>query len=302
MTETAAAPDNRAASPPAEQVPAGFSRRQVRVDEVGIEYVIGGSGPTLVLLHGYPQTWYEWRHLMPTLARHYTVIAPSLRGAGRSDAPPTGYDKKTLAADIHGLLVQIGYDKNIRIVGHDIGLMVAYSYAAAHSQDVVKLVLSEAFIPDPSLYTFPALTADGPGGWHFGFFLLSNGFPEQLLAGKEAVWVDRFIDSMEVVKGAITADDVAVYAEYLCDPARLRATLAWFRTFPQDIADNAVYGNTKIEMPVLAIGAAGSLGDFVATNAREYASDVTGVVVPDAGHWIYEEHPTELTQMLLDFL
>jgi pimeloyl-ACP methyl ester carboxylesterase len=297
-----AGPTRQAPASAAGQIPAGFSQRQATVGAVGIEYVIGGNGPTLVLLHGYPQSWYEWRHILPALAEHYTVIAPSLRGAGRSDAPPTGYDKKTLAADIHGLLVQIGYDKNIRLVGHDIGLMVAYSYAAAHPEDVVKLVLSEAFIPDPSIYTFPALSADGPGPWHFGFFLLTNGFPEQLIAGNEDLWVDRFIDSIAVVKGAVTADDVAVYADYLRDPAHLRATLAWFRAWPQDMIDNAVYQNTKLAMPVLAVGAAGSLGDFVAANARQYASDVTGVVVPDTGHWIYEERPSELTQMLRDFL
>jgi pimeloyl-ACP methyl ester carboxylesterase len=269
---------------------------------VGIDYVIGGRGPTLVLLHGYPQSWYEWRHILPALAEHYTVIAPSLRGAGHSDAPPAGYDKKTLAGDIHGLLAQIGHDKDIRLVGHDIGLMVAYSYAAAHPQDVIKLVLSEAFIPDTSIYTFPSLTADGPGPWHFGFFLLTNGFPEQLIAGNETLWVDKFIDSIEVVKGAVTPDEVAVFAEYLRDPAHLQATLAWFRTWPQDMVDNAEYQKTKLTMPVLAIGAQGSLGDFVADNARDYASDVTGVVVPNSGHWIYEEHPAELTQMLLNFL
>ena len=286
----------------AEHIPAGFTWQQAAIDGVGIEYVIGGNGPTLVLLHGYPQSWYEWRHVLPALAEDYTVIAPSLRGAGRSDAPPSGYDKKTLADDIHGLLVHIGHDKDIRLVGHDIGLMVAYSYAAAHREDVVKLVLSEAFIPDPSIYTFPALTADGPGPWHFGFFLLTNGFAEQLIAGNETAWVDRFIDSIEVVKGAVTADDVAVYADYLRDPAHLRATLAWFRTWPQDMADNAVYHKTKLAMPVLAVGAAGSLGDFVPANASEYASNVTGVVVPACGHWVYEERPDELTRMLRDFL
>jgi pimeloyl-ACP methyl ester carboxylesterase len=177
--------------------PSGFTQQKVTVGSIGIDYVIGGQGPTLVLLHGYPQSWYEWRHVLPALAEHYTVIAPSLRGAGLSDAPPTGYDKKTLAADIHGLLVEIGHDKSIRLVGHDIGLMVAYAYAAAHPSDVVKLVLSEAFIPDQSIYTLPALSAAGPGPWHFGFFLLSNGFAEQLIAGKETVWVDRFIDHLE---------------------------------------------------------------------------------------------------------
>lgn len=144
------------------------------VDGVGIDYVIGG-GPTLVLLHGYLQTWYEWRHILPTLGEDDTVIAPSLRGAGGSDAPPSGYDKKTLAGDIHGLLVQIDHDEDIRVVGHDIGTMIAYAYATAHPDDVRKLVLSEAPIPDPTIYTFPSLTPQGPGAWHFGFFNLMNG-------------------------------------------------------------------------------------------------------------------------------
>lgn len=284
------------------ELPAGFTTDILSVDGVAIEYVLGGSGPTLVLLHGYPQSWYEWRHVLPALAERYTVIAPSLRGAGRSDAPPTGYDKKTLAADIHGLLTQIGHDKDIYLVGHDIGLMVAFAYAAAHPDDVVKLVLSEAFVPDPAIYTFPALSADGPGPWHFGFFLLDNGFPEQIIAGNEVVWVDRFIDAIEVVKGAVTADDIEVYAEYLRQPGHLKATLEWFRAWPQDMADNAQFKSAKLTMPVLAIGADGSLGDFVATNAREYAADVTGVVIENSGHWIYEEHPEQLTEILLNFL
>jgi pimeloyl-ACP methyl ester carboxylesterase len=276
VTPTGPAPRSSA------QPPGGFTQQKVVVGSVGIDYVIGGHGPTLVLLHGYPQSWFEWRHVLPALAEHYTVIAPSLRGAGHSDAPPTGYDKKTLAADIHELLVQLGHDKDIRIVGHDIGLMVAYSYAAAHPQDVVKLVLSEAFIPDPSIYTFSSLTEDGPGPWHFGFFLLTNGFPEQLIAGNETVWVDKFIDSLEVVKRAVTPDEVEVYAGYLREPGHLKATLEWFRTWPQDMVDNAEYQKTKLAMPVLAIGAEGSLGDFVATNARGYASDVADVVIPNS--------------------
>jgi pimeloyl-ACP methyl ester carboxylesterase len=284
------------------EIPAGFAADKVQVGSVGIDYVIGGDGPTLALLHGYPQSWYEWRHVLPALAEHYTVIAPSLRGAGRSDAPPTGYDKRTMATDIHGLLTQIGHAKDIRLVGHDIGLMVAFAYAAAYPEDVVKLVLSEAFVPDPAIYTFPALSADGPGPWHFGFFLLDNGFAEQVITGNEEVWVDRFIDAIEAVKGAVTPTDIAVYAEYLRQPGHLRATLEWFRSWPGDMVDNAPYKAAKLTMPILAIGADGSMGDFVATNAREYAADVTGIVVENSGHWIYEEYPEKLTQILLDFL
>ncbi|MGB3483452.1 MAG: alpha/beta hydrolase [Mycobacterium sp.] len=287
---------------PGDRVPAGFARHRQSVGGVGIDYVIGGSGPTLVLLHGYPQTWYEWRHLLPTFAEHYTVIAPSLRGAGASDAPAAGYDKSTLAGDIHGLLVTLGRDKDIRLVGHDIGTMVAYFYAAAHPDDVLKLVLSEAPIPDPTIYTFPALSAQGPGAWHFGFFNLMNGFPEELIAGKESVWVTKFIDALEVVKGSVTPDDIAVYAGYLEDPAHLRAGLGWFRALPQDMRDAAEAQRTLLAMPVLAIGADGSLGEFVPEQVKKYASDVTGKVIANSGHWIYEEHPDETVQILLDFL
>ncbi|GAB3877906.1 hypothetical protein GCM10027612_01400 [Microbispora bryophytorum subsp. camponoti] len=184
-----------------EQMPAGFSEHKVQAGSVGINYVIGGHGPTLVLIHGYPQTWYEWRHIMPALAEHYTVIAPDLPGAGRSDAPAAGYDKKTMAAELHALLVRLGRDKDLRIVGHDIGTMVAYSYAAAHPADVRKLVLSEAPIPDPGIYSYPSLTADGPGPWHFGFFALANGLPEDLVSGRETLWTGKFIEDLEVKRG-----------------------------------------------------------------------------------------------------
>ncbi len=187
-------------------------------------------------------------------------------------------------------------------MGHDSGLMVAFAYAAAQPVDVVRLVLSEAFVPDPAIYTFPALSADGPGPWHFGFFLLDNGFPEQIIAGNEEAWVDRFIDAIEGVKGAVTQEDIAVYAEYLRQPGHLKATLEWFRAWPADMVDTAPYKTAKLTMPVLAIGADGSMGDFVAANAREYAADVTGVVVENSGHWIYEEYPEKLTKILLDFL
>ena len=285
-----------------EQMPRGFSEHKTMVGSIGIDYVIGGHGPTLVLLHGYPQTWYEWKDILPALAQHYTVIAPDLPDAGRSDAPATGYDKKDLAADIHGLLAKIGYDHDIRLVGHDIGTMVAYSYAAAYPRDVTKLVLSEAPIPDASIYSFPALTASGPGAWHFGFFALTNGLPEELISGRESLWVSKFIDDLEVVKGAVTPNDIAVFASYLKDPAHLEASLQWFRTLPQDMANDAVYQKTKLTMPVLAIGASGSLGSFVPDQVREYATDVTGIVVPDSGHWLYEEHPAEMTRILLNFL
>lgn len=285
-----------------QRVPAGFTEQRAEVGGVHINYVRGGHGPTLVLLHGYPQTWYEWRDLLPELSKHYTVIAPDLRGAGKSDAPAGGYDKKTMAGDINGLLRQLGLDSDIRLVGHDIGTMVAYAYAAAHSRQVHQLVLSEAPIPDKALYEYPSLTAQGPGAWHFGFFDLKNGLPEKLIDGKEEIWVDGFVDSLEVQKDGVGPAQVKEFAKYLRDDAHLRANHEWFRAFPTDMADNLVYKKTKLPMPVLAIGASSSLKDQVELQVRSYARHVTGAVIADSGHWIYEEHTAEMTRRLLDFL
>ncbi|AGZ40678.1 alpha/beta fold hydrolase [Actinoplanes friuliensis] len=285
-----------------ERLPAGFTEQKVRVGSVGINYVRGGHGPVLVLVHGYPETWYEWHEIMPALARHYTVIAPDLRGAGKSDAPAGGYDKKTMAADIHGLLVRLGLNSDIRIVGHDIGTMVAYAYAAAHPGEVRKLVLSEAPIPDQDIYSFPALSAAGPGPWQFGFFLLRNGMPEQTVDGREEQWVHNFTDHLEVVKDGVGPDDEKVFARYLEDDAHLRASFEWFRAFPTDIADNKIYRKTKLPMPVLAFGADHSLQRFSETQVPKYATNSTFAEIKNSGHWIYEEHPEEMTQRLLSFL
>lgn len=301
----AASPTNGASTavhPDTGRVPAGYTERKVYVNGIRINYVRGGHGPTLVLLHGFPETWYTWRKVLPALATHYTVIAPDLPGSGQSDAPASGYDKKTLAADIHGLLAALGLSHHIRLIGHDIGTMVAYAYAAAHPTDVDKLVLSEAPIPDSSIYTFASLTADGPGAWNFGYFSLTNGLPERLIEGREALWVQLFTDSLEVQKNGIGPAEVNEFSRYLRDPAHLRASFEYFRTFPQDIADNANNIKTKLTMPVLAIGASGSLRDFVPTQVAQYATNVTGAVIPASGHWIYEEQPTEITHRLLQFL
>jgi pimeloyl-ACP methyl ester carboxylesterase len=284
------------------RVPEGFAEQRTRVGDVTINYVRGGRGPTLVLLHGYPQSWYMWRRVLPELARSFEVVAPDLRGFGDSDAPAGGYDKKTLATDVHGLLTGLGLDRDIRLVGHDVGTMVGYAYAAAHPDRVSRLVLSEAPIPDESIYTLPALTAAGPAVWNFGFFSVTNGLPEQLVAGREALWVDRFADSIMVNKGSIGPADVEEYARHLRDEAHLRASFEYFRAFGQDVADNAGYRATKLTMPVLAIGAQASLGDQVAAQVRQYATTVTGEVVQGCGHWLFEERPEELLALLLGFL
>ena len=268
-----------------------------------VEYVRDGKGPTLVLLHGYPQTWYEYRAVLPELAEHFTVLAPALRGAGGSSAPSDGYDKKTMAQDLRALLAGLDLNEPINLVGHDIGTMVAYAYAAQYPDGVAKLVLSEAPIPDASIYRFPSLTPAGPGFWNFGYFNLTNGLPEAMIQGRERVWVEMFMASLAVHRERATdTDAVEQYARHLADPAHLRASFEWFRTLNQDVADNRGFAERPLGMPVLAIGASNSLGQSVPDQVGRYATDVRGEVVENSGHWIFEERPEEMSRLLLTFL
>lgn len=267
-----------------------------------MHYVTGGHGPTLVLLHGYPQTSHEWYGVMPELARHYTVIAPDLRGAGQSSAPADGYDKATMAEDVRGLLVTLGKQDDVRMVGHDIGTMVAFAYADAYRSSVSQLVLTEAPQPDDSVYTFPSLTPDGPGFWNFGFFNLQNGLPEDTIDGHEEEWVAGFIDWLAVNKDAFTRQDTDVYARALHSDAHLRASFEWFRAFNSDGVNVKKVATDPLPMPVLAMGAEFSLGAAVGDQMDTYATDVESVVIEDSGHWIWEERPDQSVRVLLDFL
>lgn len=281
--------------------PEGFREQQTSVNGVTINYVRGGEGPTVVLLHGYPQTWYAWREVMPELARQYTVVAPDMRGAGGSDAPPGGYDKKTLAGDVHGLLAQLGLDQSVRVVGHDIGAMVGYAYAAQQPDSVERLVFCEAVIPDEGIYRMPVLTPEGPGHWNFGLFQVPD-FPESLVKGRELGWVRGYMLPQARRPGAIDEQSLEEYARCLADDDHLTASFGPFRALVDDMADMAVYAKNRIPMPVLAIGASDSLGDSVGAQFARYAENVRIVVIDDAGHYLFDEQPEELTRHVLAFL
>jgi pimeloyl-ACP methyl ester carboxylesterase len=283
-------------------LPEGFAQEAARVGEISVNYVRGGSGEPLVLLHGYPQNWYMWRHVLPAFADRYTVIAPDLRGAGASSAPERGYDKRSMAADVHGLLGQLGLDRGIRLVGHDIGTMVGYAYAAAYPATVTRLVLTEAPIPDETIYQLPALTPRGPGAWNFGLFNVADGFAEQFVTGREELWVQRFMAAQAVRLERIEPEAVREYARPLRDPDHLRASFEYFRALAADVAHNAERGRDPLPMPVLALGAAGSLAQAVPDQVARYAADVRGDVVAGSGHWLFEERPDELSRRVLDFL
>ena len=283
------------------RVPPDFTETTALANDITINYVRGGAGPTLVLLHGYPQTWYMWRKVLPALAEHFTVIAPDLRGAGGSDAPADGYGKPVLAEDVHQLLVSLDLANEVSVVGHDIGTMVAYAYAAAHRDSTSRLGLIDSPLADESLYEFPSLTPQGPGFWNFGFFTLLNGLPERMVAGREDAWVDGFVDWLEVVKGGVDEQAIAEYAAQLRQPGHTRASFEYFRAIHADVADTAHHRKTPLSIPVLAIGAEGTLGQMVHDQVVRYATDVTGHIAP-TGHWVAEEDPAYLTERLLTFL
>jgi pimeloyl-ACP methyl ester carboxylesterase len=267
---------------------------------VRIHYVIGGEGSPVVLLHGFPQHWREWRLVMPTLAEAgYTVVAPDLRGFGESDKPLDGYDVVTVAEDIRQLLRQLGLE-SVRLVGHDVGASVAYACAAAHPAEVQGLALIEAFPAglEPRLGAVPMLK-DKPT-WHLGF-LSTPDLPETLLANRERALLAFFFREGAYDQTAFSDEDIQAYVRPFAASGGTRAALAHIRAIPQSASQNRGLSQRKLPMPVLAIGAAPSFGASMAEAARQFAENVTGVVVERSGHWIPEERPVWLGRQLITF-
>jgi pimeloyl-ACP methyl ester carboxylesterase len=249
-----------------------FSHHTASVNGIQIHYVIGGQGDPVVLLHGWPQTWYEWHHVMPALAKNYTVIAPDLRGLGDSSKPPTGYDGDTTAEDIYQLVSQLGLGQKIYLVGHDVGVHTAYSYAAAHPNNVSKLVILD--VPVAGFYP--------PGFedccWWFSFHQTPD-IPEALTAGKEREYLSWFY-SFAYNPEAITEADIDRYVSDYSAPGGMRAGFEYYRAFPINEEQNKELANVKLQMPVLALGGEYSFGTAVLTSMKTLATDVRGGVVP----------------------
>jgi pimeloyl-ACP methyl ester carboxylesterase len=276
-----------------------FSHHMAAVNGIQIHYVIGGHGDPVVLLHGWPETWYAWHHVMPALAKNHTVVVPDLRGLGDSSKPSTGYDGKTVAEDMHQLVTQLGF-KSIFLVGHDIGTQVAYSYAAAHPAEVKKLVVMELTIPG-----FPP-PGRMPIWW--GIFHQVPDVPEALVQGKEMMYLSWFFRGLTYNPSAITQADVDEYVSHYSSPGGLRAGFEYYRAFPQDAIQNQNYSKTKLTMPVLALGGAfiPVLGGNITMPSIIYgmkilAQNVQGVTVPNSGHFIPEEQPKFVINQLFKF-
>src|SRR5467141_3220922 len=273
-----------------------FVSRTAEIDGVKLHYTTGGHGPALILLHGYAETSRMWTPILPLLGEKFTVIAPDLPGIGDSDSPANGLDMKTAAIRIHALAKSLGVQK-ARVVGHDIGLMVAYAYAAQFPAEVEKLVEMDAFLTGVAGWED---VYNNPGIWHFRF----NGpTPEALVRGRERIYFEHFWNNFAADKthSIPEADRVAYTAAY-ARPGRMRAAWAYFVSFHQAATDFADLSRTKLTMPVRAMGGEKANGDALGKQVKLVATNVETLVLPNTGHWVMEERPRETMDALMRFL
>ena len=292
-SETSKDTTTTGASAPASP-PANFKHQTANVNGVNIHYVIGGEGEPLVLLHGFGQNWYMWNRLLPQLSKHFTVIAPDLRGVGESDKPSSGYDKKTMATDIHELVKKLGYE-NINLVGHDIGLMVAYAYAAQFEKEVKKLALLDALIPGVE----PIWTKLYTTVWHFGFF--ARPVAGEVVAGKERMFFTDFWTTVTPSKNIFTKEESDEFIRAYSTKGATTGSFHWFGDFPQDVEDNHEFMKHKLTMPLLAMGGEYFSAPFLADHSRLVATNVHEVKIMGSGHWIVQEQTAQVQKGLLDF-
>jgi pimeloyl-ACP methyl ester carboxylesterase len=284
-------------------LPAGFTdtftSRYVDAGEVRLHAVIGGEGPPLLLVHGWPETWYAWRLVMPELARHFEVVAVDQRGIGLSDKAAGGYDTGTLARDLVALMDALGHDR-FAVAGHDTGFAIAYALAADNPERVERAALAE--IPGPPGATPPPpLFVPAPVNdrlWHIPFNRVEH-VPEQLVTGREAVF---FGYEFAIQGGGVPDDAIDYYVGLLSDPDALRASFGFYRAFDTTLAQAQQREGRKLTMPVLAIGGEASYGTHVGEAMQLVADDVQSVVIPGAGHWLAEQAPEALLEVLMPFL
>jgi pimeloyl-ACP methyl ester carboxylesterase len=266
------------------------------VGDVRLHYLVAGKGQPVILLHGYAQNSHMWRPLMVQLANSHTVIAPDLRGFGQSSKPASGYDKKTMAQDVHALAKSLGYQRAI-VVGHDIGLMVAYAYTAQYPAEVDRIALMDAFLPGVGDWTTVWLLRDL---WHFHFYGVT---PLKLVAGRERIYFEHFWNDFAAdPKHSVPEADRRFYAAAYAQPGAMRAGFEVFRAFEKDAKDFAELAQTKLTMPMLVLTGEKASGHFLIEQARLVDSNVDGVVIKGSGHWLMEEAPKQVIPQLLRFI
>jgi len=270
--------------------------RFAEVNGVRLHYLIAGKGDLVLLLHGYAENSHMWRPLMVEVAKTHTVIAPDLRGFGQSSKPTSGYDKKTMAQDVHALTQSLGYQHEI-VVGHDIGLMVAYAYAAQYPSEVDRICLMDAFLPGVGDWKSVWLLRDL---WHFHFY---GETPLKLVSGRERIYFEHFWNDFAAnPKHSVPEADRQFYARSYAQPGAMRAGFEVFRNFEQDAKDFAQFAETKLTMPMLVLTGEKASGQFLTEQARLVDTNVEGVVIKGKGHWLMEEAPEQVIPRLVEFI
>jgi pimeloyl-ACP methyl ester carboxylesterase len=275
--------------------PPSFHVQDIAVDGAKIHVRVGGSGLAVVLIHGFGDTGDMWAPLAAELARNHTVVVPDLRGMGLSSHPADGYDKRTQAGDVRAVLTHLGID-HAAVVGHDIGTMVAYAYAARYPDKTDRLVVMDA--PVPGIPPWDDIVRS-PMLWHFSF-----GGPdaERLVAGRERIYLDRFWNEFAGDRTKIDESTRVYYTKFYAMPGAMHSAFAQFLSIPKDAEDNKKSLATKLPMPVLAIGGEKSFGAMEAVVMRNAATNVTELVVKGSGHWLMEEAPAETIAAIQAFL
>lgn len=274
--------------------------------DVLLHYVTAGKGPPVVLIHGWPQTWYEWRHTIAALSDRYTVIAPDMRGLGDSSRPLTGYDKATIANDIWKVVSGTLGHKRFRLVGHDWGGPTAFALASAHPEAIEKLAIVDVVIPGDG-----GDFSQGGFRWHHQFHITPD-LPEALTQGRERIYLSWFYRTFSFRPDAITDADLDEYVRTYSQPGAMRAGFSLYRAMRDDAATNAklMASGFKLPMPILAVGGDnGYPGTFGRGRRHEpeqslkrWGANVTGATIPNCGHFVPEEQPELFNRMLLDFL
>jgi pimeloyl-ACP methyl ester carboxylesterase len=277
------------------QTPAVESRF-AEVNGTRLHYLTAGQGPAVILLHGFGETSHMWLPLIAKLAAGHTVIAPDLRGAGSSAKPASGYDKKSLAVDIHALAQSLGEHKAI-VVGHDIGLMVAYAYAAQYPAEVERIVLMDAFLPGVGDWKSVWLARDL---WHFHFY---GETPLKLVRGRERIYLDHFWNDFAADRHhSLSEADRRRYSADFARPGGIEAGFGYFKAFEQDAKDFQGFAATKLTMPMLVLSGEKASGQFLIEQARLVDTNVQGVLVKGSGHWLMEEAPGQTIPAITAFV
>jgi pimeloyl-ACP methyl ester carboxylesterase len=265
------------------------------VNGIKMHYLVAGKGDPIILMHGYAQNSHMWRPTIKELAKTHLVVAPDLRGFGDTTKAEAGYDKKSMAADVHALAQKLGIGK-AGIAGHDIGLMVAYAYAAQYPAEVDRIALLDAFIPGVGDTTNLFLLKDL---WHFHFY---GPTPLALVNGRERIYFEHFWNDFAADgKKSVSEADRVFYAKKYAMPGAMKAGMEVFRNFDQDAKDNAVFAKTKLTMPMLVLGGEKSGGEFLITQGKMVATNVDGVLIKNSGHWLVDEQPGQVIPKLAAF-